>query len=101
MSAGSGTLKTGASPGGTSTAGVVATAADADTDYTDADLGGRVALVLGNGCREVCSLELARSILDETGGLPGLVVVGRPLPLEPDLRPMVAAVFARLHLETG
>ena len=32
-----------------------------------------LALVLGNGCREVCSLELARSILDETGGLPGLV----------------------------
>jgi RNA methyltransferase, TrmH family len=27
---------------------LVATAADADTDYTDADLGGRVALVLGN-----------------------------------------------------
>jgi DNA repair protein RadC len=32
-----------------------------------------LALVLGNGCREVCSLELARGILNETGGLSGLV----------------------------
>lgn len=32
-----------------------------------------LALVLGNGCREVCSLDLARGILEETGGLPGLV----------------------------
>ncbi len=32
-----------------------------------------LSLVLGNGCREVCSLELAREILRETSGLPGLV----------------------------
>ncbi|HSL83674.1 MAG TPA: DNA repair protein RadC [Thermoanaerobaculia bacterium] len=32
-----------------------------------------LSLVLGNGCREVCPLELARGILNETGGLPGLV----------------------------
>jgi DNA repair protein RadC len=32
-----------------------------------------LALILGNGCREVCSLELAREILREAGGLMGLV----------------------------
>jgi DNA repair protein RadC len=32
-----------------------------------------LALVLGNGCREVCSLKLAREILDEAGTLDGLV----------------------------
>lgn len=32
-----------------------------------------LALVLGNGCRMVCSLALARDILDEAGGLLGLV----------------------------
>lgn len=32
-----------------------------------------LALVLGSGSRNVCSLELAREILEETAGLPGLV----------------------------
>ena len=32
-----------------------------------------LALVLGNGCRAVCSLELARGILQETSGIGGLV----------------------------
>lgn len=32
-----------------------------------------LAVVLGNGCREVCTLELAREILEEAGGLHGLV----------------------------
>lgn len=32
-----------------------------------------LAVVLGNGCREVCTLELAREILEEAGGLQGLV----------------------------
>jgi len=32
-----------------------------------------LALVLGHGSRNVCSLELAREILQETAGLPGLV----------------------------
>lgn len=34
-----------------------------------------LALVLGKGCREVCSLELAREILDEAGTLNGRVAV--------------------------
>ncbi|HSL81468.1 MAG TPA: DNA repair protein RadC [Thermoanaerobaculia bacterium] len=34
-----------------------------------------LAIVLGNGCREVCSLDLAREILEEAGGLHGLVGV--------------------------
>ncbi len=32
-----------------------------------------LALLLGNGSRDVCPLELAREILEESGGLPGLV----------------------------
>ena len=32
-----------------------------------------LSLVLGPGCRGVCTLELAREILEETSGLPGLV----------------------------
>ncbi|MFP3939031.1 MAG: RadC family protein, partial [Thermoanaerobaculia bacterium] len=32
-----------------------------------------LALVLGNGCREVCPLALAREVLAEAGGLSGLV----------------------------
>lgn len=31
-----------------------------------------LSLILGNGCRGVCALELAREILTETGGLTGL-----------------------------
>ncbi|MFP3939022.1 MAG: UPF0758 domain-containing protein [Thermoanaerobaculia bacterium] len=34
-----------------------------------------LALVLGNVCREVCSLALARDVLEEVGGLAGLVGV--------------------------
>jgi DNA repair protein RadC len=32
-----------------------------------------LAVLLGNGCREVCTLELAREILDEAGGVEGLI----------------------------
>lgn len=32
-----------------------------------------LAVLLGNGCREVCTLELAREILDEGGGIEGLI----------------------------
>ncbi len=40
-----------------------------------------LALVLGHGSRDVCSLELAREILEETSGLPGLVGI-RPEALQ-------------------
>ena len=32
-----------------------------------------LSIILGNGCREVCSLDLARQILEEVRGLVGLV----------------------------
>ena len=40
-----------------------------------------LAVLLGNGCREVCTLELAREILDEAGGIEGLIGI-RPAALQ-------------------
>jgi len=58
-----------------------------------------LALVLGNGCREVCSLELAREILDECGTLDGLVGVRPEALLRRGLgEAKAASVLAALEL---
>jgi DNA repair protein RadC len=49
-----------------------------DPSLSDAEI---LAVHLGNGCREVGTLELAREILDEAGGIEGLIGI-RPTALQ-------------------